>query len=740
MTLVIEEKRKSIYAALLRYTPEAKSLRDRALDRIILVALLGCSESEPLRIGGIQKNIRFGSGSQGLRTDVIQQTLDRLINQGKVEHILHRTKHSYFLTETGFAEVEEAANSASALFEPVLARMLSDTSSLFNRLEGATVCRRFISECFARFGQQIAKTVTGELTREELIGTIDVRAAFQAAIEGISLSPEAIDSLEARCHNFLKSSARTDEELKFRLTQGYYVSQLLELDSAQFNPISDEAFRGAIFYIDTNVLLARLLSDEAALMFDEVVRLAARLGIQLRVTRETINETRATTIGRIEDIKAVMETVPEELIEKTRDQILKSFLTLRTEQPDITPKEFMNRFDKIPELLEELGIELDDRNAETIIKGRDVSKECDIVNKAAEVTRGGGKSESVQLHDVAHFLLVQEERAQGNKAWFLTRDRTLFHAASFLSDNGLFFCFSLIGFLQGISPFLESVGEESSLVDLFSEALERDVYGFSRDELFDIQELKLIGELHEDVLSTSPEQVVLAFDYVKTNVLNNKSYQQADHPKVALALKKFLASTANEKQKALQAEARRLQEEVTRERERRQLAEREAQKGQMRADKLETEIQAERTKTKKALSLKLATKRRELRLRAGLTVIGVLFAAMIWTFESEFARLLIGGESASVAQIAKIQIIVRFIGSLLLVLTSLPIVMSLRSSFRLSVLTFIIVVALVRLDLIGPEKISLLSGYFAFATPIALALLIVFNWKILREPEDTEAI
>lgn len=130
MTLTIEEKRKSIYAALLRYAPEAESLRDRVLDRIILVALLGCSESEPLRIGSIQKNIRFGSGSQGLRTDVIQQTLDRLITQGKVEHVLHRTKHSYFLTDTGFAEVEEAANFASALFEPVIASMLSDTSSL----------------------------------------------------------------------------------------------------------------------------------------------------------------------------------------------------------------------------------------------------------------------------------------------------------------------------------------------------------------------------------------------------------------------------------------------------------------------------------------------------------------------------------------------------------------------------------------------------------------------------------
>jgi len=738
MALTIEEKRKSIFAALLRYSPEAESLRDRVLDRIIMVALLGCSESEPLRIGGIQKNIRLGAGSQGLRTEVIQQTLERLITQEKVKHVLYRTKHSYLLTDKGIIEVEEAAGSAFALFEPVLNRMLSDTSALCSKSEGETVCRRFISECFARFGQQIAKTVTGELTREELIGTIDIRATFRAAIEGISLSQEAIESLEVRCLNFLKSSERADEELKFRLTQGYYVSQLLELDSAQFNPISEEAFCGAIFYIDTNVLLERLLSDEAAAMFDEVVRLAAKLGIQLRVTRETINETRRITIGRLEDLEAVMETVPEELIEKTHDQVLKSFLNLRAEQPDIKPSEFISRFDKIPKLLEELGIELDDRDADTIINGRDVSKECEIVKNAAETVRGFGKSESVQLHDVAHFLLVQEERSKGNKAWFLTRDGTLFHAASRLSDNELFFCFSLIGFLQGISPFLESPAQESSLVDFFSEALERDVYSFSSDVLFDIQELKLIGELHEDVLSTSPEQVVLAFDYVKTTVLNDKPYRQADHPKVALALKKFLASSADEKQRALQAEARRLQKEVSRERERRDLAEREAQEKQMKADQLESKIQAERNKTKRALSRELATKRRESRLRVGLMVFGVFIAALIWSFDSEFARFLIGADSDFVAQVVKVERWIRGIGSFLFVLASLPAVMSLRSRFRLVILTFFIAFALARVDLFGPEKIALWSGYLAIATPIALALMIVLEWNILLEPEDLE--
>jgi len=128
--MTIDEKRRSLYAALLRYAPEAGSLRDRVLDRLVLVALLGATESEPFRVGTIQANIRFGPGSPGLRVEVIQQALDRVINRGEVEHKELRTRHAYFLTEPGIREVNTTAESAASLFEPVLQKMLADTASL----------------------------------------------------------------------------------------------------------------------------------------------------------------------------------------------------------------------------------------------------------------------------------------------------------------------------------------------------------------------------------------------------------------------------------------------------------------------------------------------------------------------------------------------------------------------------------------------------------------------------------
>ena len=372
MTRTVEEKRQILYAALLRYSPEAGSLRERALDRLVLVALLGSSDSQPIRVGEIRKLIRVDPRSPGLRTDVIQDTLDRLTNQDKVNHALPRTQHAYYLTESGRQDIDEAAESAAQLFEPVLARMLDDTSALCDRRDGVFVCRTFVSECFARFGQQIAKSVTGELTKDKLIDAVDVQGAFQAAIRSVSLSKEAIQSLEARCIRFLRSTERDAEELKFRLTQGYYVAQLLGLNAYDFNPLADDAFRDSVLYIDTNILINRQLSDEAAGLFDELVRISKALGVELRVSRATINETRWVAASRLDGLENVLATVPKELVNRTRDQFLDAFLEARRVSSEMTAQQFLTRFDEIPSLLEDLGIELYDRTAEEIIGNRNV--------------------------------------------------------------------------------------------------------------------------------------------------------------------------------------------------------------------------------------------------------------------------------------------------------------------------------------------------------------------------------
>ena len=740
MSMTVEEKRQILYAALLRHSPEAGSLRERALDRLVLVALLESSHLQPMRVGEIHTLTRVEPKSPGLRTDVIQGTLDRLMSRNKVDHVLFRTKHAYYLTDTGREYTDEAAESAAQLFEPVLARMLQDTSALCDERDGAIVCRTFVSECFARFGQQIAKSVTGELTKGKLVDVVDVQGAFQAAISSVSLSDEAIQSLEARCIRFLRSIERDDEELKFRLTQGYYVAQLLGLNAYEFNPIAHDAFHEAVFYIDTNVLVPGLLSDEGARLFDELVRICKALGVDLRVSRATINETRWVAAGRLEGLENVLATVPSELVSRTRDQFLDAFLEVRRASPEVTAEKFLTRFDEIPSLLAKLGIDLYDSTAEEIIGDRNVTRECEAISHAALKTRGLGKSDRVCLHDVCHYLLIQDERRRGRKAWFLTRDKTLSQATADLGGGQLPFCFPVVGFLQSVSPFLEAPEAQRSLVDLFSAVLDGEIGDLSGESLFNLSELKIISEFHTDVFSTPEEQLVPAFDYIKNNVLGGKLYERDAHTKVSLELKKFLTSSMEEKQKTLQAEAIRQKNVADVERARREVVEQDAKNKQAEdaaaiegaeqdAKEKQAEVSRLEEEVQKARRRQLTDARREGRLRAFLAVLGALLTAVIWAFDSELVATILRALSLGSSLDVLLRPGVRLVGAAVLVVSFFPAVRPLKPTYRMGALTVIMAIAAGGSDLIGLALVASISGYLAIGAPIALALMIMLEWS-----------
>ena len=167
--LSIEEKRQVLYSSLLRYTAEVVPLRERALDRVVLGALIGSTEEEPYRVGKIQENLHFGSNAPEIRNDAIQGTLRRLETLDKVRHTLLRKNHAYYLAPQAEEDVREVIGSAEPLFNTVLGKILRDTDHLFNYETGAAVCRKFFFECFARFGQIIAKNVTGNISHETLM-------------------------------------------------------------------------------------------------------------------------------------------------------------------------------------------------------------------------------------------------------------------------------------------------------------------------------------------------------------------------------------------------------------------------------------------------------------------------------------------------------------------------------------------------------------------------------------------
>ena len=715
--MTTDEQRQILYAALLRYSPEAGSLRDRALDRFVLVALLGSSESEPMPISQVQEVTVLTPKSPGLRTDVIEETLGRLVASNRAARIAGSGENSYFLTDLGKQHTDEATESAAQLFRPVLERMLQHTDGLFSAKDGETVCRTFISECFARFGHQIAKAVAGDLHEDGTFGGADVNGAFEAAIRTVSLSDEAVQTLRSRCNRFLRSMESDDKDLRFRLAQSYYVVQLLELSPHDFNPLADDAFSGAGFYLDTNLVLDALKSDDSAHRFREFVTASNSLRIELRVTGATLDEAFSVASRHIQDIEKVINTLPRKLLERTKDDFFLAFQAAREADPSITPADFLVRFEELPAFLRDLNVTIDDRHADEIVNGLDVERQCRIVSAAAEHVRGYGKSDDVSLHDVCHFLLVQEERKNGRKSWFLTRDGTLNRAAVQLAPNERAFCFPLVAFLQSVSPFLESPSDRHSLVDVFSAVLEGEVGDLSGRSLFDMTELRLISELHADVLAVPTDQLIPALDYVKSNFLKGRPYRRQDHTSVALELKKFLTSSAHEKQQELFAQLEQHKQLFATEHSKRSDAEQDADRLRGEVERLQQEVDA-------AEAREAARARNQKILGTALAVLGVVFASVCWWFDVDISRRIVSVLPTLSAYAVPLALITRILGAFAFVSSLIPVLSRLpKAPYRQLAYTIVVAIATGASDLFGLPSIKAISAYLAVAAPIAVIIL-----------------
>ena len=733
MPLNIEDKRQILYATLLQHAPEIGSLRDRVLDRLILVALLGSSSDSAMTVGAIRNSIHVAPQSAGLRAEFVHSTLNRLRATGAVGFKKHNNKSTYYLEELGRRQTDEAVESAAQLFDPVLGSILKDTEHYCSHDDASKVVRTFISECFARFGQQIASDVTGELTHGSLLDANDIDVAFAAATRAVDLSDEARDSLRARCTRFIRSTDHRAAELKFKLTQGYYAAHLLGVPSFSFNPLADDAFRKAIFYLDTNVLVDILLSHDVGRTSAELVRVCSSLDVELRVTRATIDETNALASAKYSNIKSILKSKAAPMLGRIDDAFAEAFVNARNHDFGLTLEGFFERFAGIPQILREVDITLVEKTTNEVIGSRNVTKECAIVQKAALEARDERKTDPVCRHDVCHYLLVEEDRSKKSKAWFLTRDKTLGRAAAELRPSGPPFCFSFLGLLQSVSPFVEAPDAQSSLVDLFMGVLLGEVADLTGDAVFTFDEVKLVSTLHADVLATSPEALFEAYDYVRSSVLKGRRFRDQDHREIALEVRKYLASTRDERLKNLESDLTSEKHRRAEEKGRREHAEELNRAKDEAISDREEEIRVKGDTISRlqrdAEEREAARHQTERRLEAGTAVLGGLSAALFWLLDSRIVETIGFAGTAGSPENSWPLLCVRLAGAVALTAGLFRPIRRLTLGYQTGAVVAIAAVALSGSSLVSPSPIVGAADYLAVITPIVLVVLSMLRFR-----------
>jgi hypothetical protein len=279
----------------------------------------------------------------------------------------------------------------------------------------------------------------------------------------------------------------------------------------------------------------------------------------------------------------------------------------------------------------------------------------------------------------------------------------------------MLFCFSLIGFLHSISPFIETTEEENTIVKALTAFMSDQIFAIG--PIFDAAELSLLAEFHNDVMSTPADQLLLALDYVKSKALEGKPYRTSDIPKVSLELRKFLSSSKDEQYRVLEAERLRLKALAEAEEKRRRLAE------QRVASLEETQLDAQAGRKQAHFQ--------QLKFRGLLAVLGIAAGIGLWVnchtlavwFTTTYPVI------SNWISLNVVQTIFSGIGALLFAWPAFSFVLAtnIRVELRSAILVIVAAVVLALSNLLSESRLSLWANSFGVATPIALLVIIMWH-------------
>lgn len=742
--LTVQERRQIVYSSVLRYAPEAIPLRQRVLDQVILGALIGSTASSPFRVETLLDHLAQENGRLGLRRDVVESAIKRLLTDSQlVEHPSERGRPAYHLSSSAEARLDASTSEIATLISAAFQRHFRDLVEIAD--VPTKVFRHFVMECFARYGRTLALGVAGRVTNDVLLQSIDARDAARSALAAASVRADLHDTVTARCLAFIRSCDPIDERLKFLLAQGYYFTQLLGVEEASFSPLAEHAFSGAVFYLDTNVIIAGLLPSEVdEEMMVEVLAIARRIGIEIRVTRSTIEELHFVVTRRVPELRSILAVLPEEVLAKTNDQIIQAFLHARHGDSHLTPDAFLDNLNALEaRMRDEWQITVDEQTLQRTDFASDAATVSRILQEEALNVRGYPKHPSVLAHDVALYQLIEHEREANPLTWFLTRDKSLPSAAERLQPGKVPFCFSQIAMLQSISPFVTSAEEEFSFVDVFG-SLMADQFS-SMGMVLDVSEMMLLVEYHEDVMATPPDQLLMALDFVKSRTLHGRRYTESEIPQVSLELKKFLACDRETQIITLRDEQNRLLAAI--ENEQRDKVETQAMllAALRKQEDLEAEVGGLRTSLHAAEQTgehRVGVLREELnnqklrvsrRVSTGLALLGVSVALIIWRNTDYLADLLLTHRSTPALSLPWIKLGLRTVGTLFFVIPPCRLIAVLlrTASVKITASGAIIALALWLSGLLNSSQAGDMANYLAVGTVIAAVALSA--WYVERE-------
>jgi hypothetical protein len=536
--LSLDEKRAVLFATRLRFGAEVRVPREKAIDRIVEKTLYLADPAHPFGVAEVNEFFVDLCNVPAIRAELIQDSIVRLMQSGRIEPI----DGKYVLSASVMHEIDAELHTAERMLDDVLCEVFGAVDC---GLPDQILRQLFVStlvEVFSRFGDYWVKAFCSTESFVDLVTRKEVQQVTQAVCRKLGIDSSHRTRLSACILAFFAdANSPTYQAVKFNFGQSFYVAKLLGYD-ADIDVLSQDVYKDATFYLDSNTVLGGLLDKSYHRQsLRELGMACTRLHARLAVTNVTIEEASNRAFKEELEAERVYDLIPNALVPKTRGDFFRAYRRAKAETPTITVRQFFAPLRRVRRLAQdEFGLEVIDLPAEDLERDGRYQTLKQLVRDASIRVRGLDKKPGALRHDALHLLWIEKERVRQPKTWFVSLDRSLPTVKSAGAQSAPF-ALSLDGLVQSLSTFLTVDDDHfSSFPEIFSRLIAAQI--MPQYSVFRPADFAVFDDLGMDCRELAPEDVESALVHVKNCVLHSGPSAEAPREQLMYALRTYFAA------------------------------------------------------------------------------------------------------------------------------------------------------------------------------------------------------
>ena len=559
----IMRKRSILLTARLRFSPQIQPIKETAIDNMI-EQILFAADSEKGLSGKQIHDAFYSEIGYAISLSDMADSLERLGEKGRIISELqeHQEEEDYYskvykLSEDTRRELMDIQRQSERRFNSVVNRLFK------NAKEGpsayAVPFSRFLSLIFSKLGEEYVRVIKGDIKGEEFLSA----SSISSALEQIKKDFDSIDQalFKSAIITFFQDSDPDYDAIKWNMTQNYFIAKTLGLDPNGLL-LSEEVFKNAVFYLDTNLIIPALEpKDRFHKSFLALNKACERLGIKLRVCQISLDELDDWVTYQREILKKVIDQIPDETAPKVRSLFYEIYCERKRSGKPVGFEELFTNFDSPKHTLKNrFKVELEDdiwfneaRNKPEVIRFAETLKSRYLK------MRGRSKWTGTALHDAMLLLWLQKLREEtDDNIWLITADTSLPGSLPPIPNaHSRSLAITEDAVLQWISPIIAREAEDE-FPAIFAEMIKLRL--LPQEQVFDLEDFLIFAELQMSCKELPAEDVEECIRYIKVNAPTLDPSNPAGREKLAREIAKFFASPDRKYKQDLQKLEKRLKE------------------------------------------------------------------------------------------------------------------------------------------------------------------------------------